>query len=534
MRHFLFCFFLCVAQFSLGQKSAVDSLYARLEKNPEGDSLRVRILLQLCWHESTSYPEKHKALAEEAIEISRKINNPRGEAAGIRSIGIYYMNKGEYDKAMESVYKALQLFEKVPDLKGVGNCYQTIGSIHRQRSDFEKSKEFYGKAIEVYQKTNNEKDMSSTLNSLGTLHLSFSKFDEALVYINRSLEIRKKINDRFGLSQCYTNMAIIYTNQEKYKEAIDCFEKNLPLVLEMNEKQSIAVLYDGMGHLYTLTGDYKKAEESLLKALALAKEIGFKRTIEVAYSKLTFLEETRGRYKEALAYSNSAYHYLDSAYSEESASQIAEAETKYETEKKNQTIELLERDNRIQTIMTTVSIAAAILLAISFILFYFFQRYRQTENLKILNLKIDYLTAQYNELSSRPKGILPMEDDTAVESFDKVLLKKAIAVVENNIGDPLFGIEKMAEEIGMSRSSLQRRIKSSTGFPPSELIRNIRLRKAALMLKSKSDSIAQISFLVGFDDPSYFTKSFKKQFGVPPSEYVRSTNLVESLTALNQ
>lgn len=533
MRHLSLFFFLCIVQLALGQKTTVDSLYSRLEKNPEGDSLRVRILLQLCWHESTSYPEKHKELAEEAIEISRQINYPGGEAAGIRSIGIYYMNKGEYDKATERVYEALQLFEKVPDLKGVGNCYQTIGSIHRQRSDFEKSKEFYGKAIEVYQKINNEKDMAGTLNSLGVLHISFNKFEEALAYINSSLEIRKKINDRYGISQSYTNLSIIYTNQNKYEEALDCFEKNLPLVEEMNEKQLIAVNLDGMGHLYTLTGDYEKAEISLLKALALAKEIGFKRTIEVAYSKLTLLEETRGRYKEALAYSNSAYYYLDSAYSEESASQIAEAETRYETEKKNQAIALLERDNRIQTITTIVLIAVCILLGVSFLIFVYFQRYRHNKNLKILNLKIDYLTVQYNELASKPKGILSMEEDTAVESYDQVLLKKAIAVVENNIGDPLFGIEKMAEEIGMSRSSLQRRIKSSTGFPPSELIRNIRLRKAALMLKSKSDSIAQISFLVGFDDPSYFTKSFKKQFGVPPSEYVQSTKLVESLTAGN-
>jgi len=85
----------------------------------------------------------------------------------------------------------------------------------------------------------------------------------------------------------------------------------------------------------------------------------------------------------------------------------------------------------------------------------------------------------------------------------------------------------------MSRSTLQRKIKSFTGFPPSELIRNIRLRKAAVMLRNKSDSVAQISFLVGFDDPSYFTKSFKKQFGVPPSEYLQSTKLVEALSSTN-
>jgi len=66
---------------------------------------------------------------------------------------------------------------------------------------------------------------------------------------------------------------------------------------------------------------------------------------------------------------------------------------------------------------------------------------------------------------------------------------------------------------------MHRKIKAITGFPPSELIRNIRLRRAAHLLKNQTDSIAQISFSVGFEDHSYFSKSFKKQFGVTPSEY---------------
>jgi len=529
MRYFLVCLLLSVAQVAFGQKSVVDSLYTRLEKNPQQDSTRVRILLQLCWHESTSYPEKHKAMAEEAIQISKRINYQSGEAAGIRSIGIYHMNKGEYDKATHQVYQALQLFEKIPDLKGVGNCYQTLGSIHRQRADFEKSKEYYGKAIEVYQKINNEKDKAGSLNSLGVLHISFSKFDEALAYINQSLEIRKKINDRYGLSQSYTNMAIIYTNQNKYQEALDCFEKNLPLVEEMNEKQLIAVNLDGMGHLYTLTGDYEKAEASLLKALALAKEIGFKRTIEVAYSKLTQLEEARGRYKEAMVYSNLAYQYLDSAYSEESAAQIAEAETRYETEKKNQTIAVLERDNRIQRMWTTILITLCFLVTGISIAVYFFQRYRESNKRRILNLKIDNLIAQRNELSEKYKGALATGVDGNVESYDQILLKKSLDIIEANMSNPLFGVDQMADAMGMSRASLHRKLKAITGFPPSEFIRNIRLRKAAALLSSQADSVTQIGIAVGFEDQSYFSKSFKKQFGVPPSEYLQATKLVETL-----
>jgi AraC-like DNA-binding protein len=76
--------------------------------------------------------------------------------------------------------------------------------------------------------------------------------------------------------------------------------------------------------------------------------------------------------------------------------------------------------------------------------------------------------------------------------------------------------------MGMSRTNMHRKLKAITGFPPSELIRNIRLRTAAQLLMNQSDTIAQISFTVGFEDHSYFSKSFKKQFGVTPSDYFQS------------
>jgi AraC-like DNA-binding protein len=87
----------------------------------------------------------------------------------------------------------------------------------------------------------------------------------------------------------------------------------------------------------------------------------------------------------------------------------------------------------------------------------------------------------------------------------------------------------MADAMGMSRASLHRKLKAITGFPPSEFIRNIRLRKAAALLTSQADSVTQIGIAVGFEDQSYFSKSFKKQYGVPPSEYLQVTKLVETL-----
>jgi AraC-like DNA-binding protein len=74
----------------------------------------------------------------------------------------------------------------------------------------------------------------------------------------------------------------------------------------------------------------------------------------------------------------------------------------------------------------------------------------------------------------------------------------------------------------MSRANLLRKVKSATGFAPSEFIRSVRLKRAALLLRDQADSVTQIGFMVGFEDQSYFAKSFRKYFGVSPTEYARS------------
>jgi len=71
----------------------------------------------------------------------------------------------------------------------------------------------------------------------------------------------------------------------------------------------------------------------------------------------------------------------------------------------------------------------------------------------------------------------------------------------------------------MSRATLYRKITSITGSSPSDFVKNVRLRKAAELLKEGGLSIAEIADQVGFNTPSYFTKSFKKLFGVLPTQY---------------
>lgn len=148
----------------------------------------------------------------------------------------------------------------------------------------------------------------------------------------------------------------------------------------------------------------------------------------------------------------------------------------------------------------------------------------------------DYLTKPFSveELTVRVKNLIELRKKLAGRykerirvhvtsseemSLDDKFLMKAKEIVEANMEDALFSVEKMAEEINLSRTQLLRKLKALTGLAPNDFIRDLRLQKAAEMIRQKADTITQIGYAVGFNDQSYFSKSFKKEFGETPTEY---------------
>lgn len=107
-------------------------------------------------------------------------------------------------------------------------------------------------------------------------------------------------------------------------------------------------------------------------------------------------------------------------------------------------------------------------------------------------------------------------------SLDEEFLKKAIAIIEEHLSDSDFDIDTFSQEMQMSKSSLYRKIKTMTGLPPYEFIRNIRLKHACLLLKDKARTISEAAYAVGFTEPRYFSTCFKNEFNMTPTEYQKN------------
>ena len=522
MRYISLFIGLFIFKFAIGQNKSLDSLYLVLKAHAKEDTVRVKLLIGICAREYQFHPTKNKALAEEALKISTKIGFIRGIGNAHRYVADYYKIIGDYPEALKRTYEMLKAFERISFTIGINQAYQLLGILHDDVGDREKALTYYNKAIELCKEHNLKKELGYCYNNMAGMYFDNSEFDKSLEYYLKSIEIRREIKDERGLSTSYGNLASVYVKQKKYDEALIYFEKALPLAKKLDHLERMAYIYESIGEMYTSTSKYQNAEIYLLNAIALEKKINNKKQLQTTYGYLAALETKRKHFEKALQHVELANRYKDSIYTEDKAKQIADIEARYEVEKKDQAIQLLERDRRIQMLRTNILITALVLLAVVSVAVYRLLLYRERKNQKILNLELDQLEIQHKELSEKYKNVLTGGTQQSMESQEQSLLRKAIKIVEDNIGNSDFNVETLAREIGMSRTNLHRKMKAITGFPPSELIRNIRLRKAAALLLNQSESVSQIGYIVGFEDHSYFSKSFKKQFGVPPSEYLRS------------
>ncbi len=142
-----------------------------------------------------------------------------------------------------------------------------------------------------------------------------------------------------------------------------------------------------------------------------------------------------------------------------------------------------------------------------------------------LNARIRNLIEQRKRLHEyfQKKGIFEL-NQAKITSIDKKLLQKAFDSINKNISNPSFSVETLAENLAVSRYVLYKKIISLTGESPVELIRRIRLLRAARLIENKFGNLSEIALEVGFNNPAYFSDCFKKQFGVSPSQYQQKIN----------
>lgn len=140
--------------------------------------------------------------------------------------------------------------------------------------------------------------------------------------------------------------------------------------------------------------------------------------------------------------------------------------------------------------------------------------------LKILFARVDNLirSSRIRQAAFRKEENISL-DGLAFPTADKQFLQSIIDSIEQHLEETEYDLEQLATEMNMSKSTLYRKIKSMTGLTPLDFVRNIKMKRACMMLLSCTQNISEIAYAVGFSTPKYFTKCFKDEFGITPTEY---------------
>lgn len=147
---------------------------------------------------------------------------------------------------------------------------------------------------------------------------------------------------------------------------------------------------------------------------------------------------------------------------------------------------------------------------------------------KVLALNVRNLITSREKMRERYSRQLQAEaevPDALPNSVDNTFLEKVIALVDEYMDDPEFGVDILARKLAMSQPVLYKKLKAVTNMSVNDFVKSLRLKKAAALIRTRQHTVYQVAYMVGYADRKYFSREFKKQFGKTPSEFAGSPEL---------
>lgn len=426
--------FFCLYSFtSFGQTELIDSLQNILKNQPD-DSTKASVLGDLCWHLKYSDPPKALEYGYQSIQIAEKNGYQALQAYASNNVGVVFWAKSDYDSAAYYLDKTRELYTSLENERGVAVTSVNLGLILQNKGDYDTSLEYQLEALRIVNKLEDQGMKGSVLTNIGNVHFLNEKFEKAKTYYFEALEFKKSLPDdqfRQNLQKTLLNIGNVYDRLDNQDSAIYYFQEALPYAIDANDTKSQALIYTDLGHAYSEKGDYILANNNFEKAMKiyssgsyendydysillyslaqnelrrenirgaipfaeqsieLSKKLNNLNRLKDGYGLLAEVYEANNQFGDALKAHKFQKIYADSLLNIETNKEIAELETKYETEKKDQQIILLDQENSIQ--QATNQRNFIIILALFFVLlllllvFYLWRKQSRVSQQKVLS-----------------------------------------------------------------------------------------------------------------------------------------------------
>ena len=329
--------------------------------------------------------EKSLDYGLKALKTAEEIGYKKGIANSYNNIGIVYFYQGNYQKALDNYLKSLLILEETADKKGIAYCSANIGVIYASQGNYEKALDNYFKALKINEELGNKHGIAVSYNNIGEIYVKKNNFEKSLENHFKALKLYEETGDKQGTASSYINIGNIYYEQGDYKRELANYLKSLNIYEKIGDKRAVGATSSNVGIAYIKLGKLENAFYYLNQSLIISKELGYKDGIKEAFNDLSELYEAKSDYKQAYSYHKLYSDIKDTLLNEQSSKQIAEMNTKYDSEKKDK--ELIKKDAEIskqqaetekQNLQRNAFIIGFLLVLI--LAFFIFRGYRQKQN----------------------------------------------------------------------------------------------------------------------------------------------------------
>ncbi len=394
---------------------------------------------------SETSPEQSLAVAMQAQAAAHAAGDVRGEAEAYNYIASGHRSQSLLDLARQDARESVRLYVLARDRWGEAQGYNTLGLIEADAGRFVDALQNHLQALAIREKDGDREGLSYTFNNLGNIYRNMGDYGKALEFHHRGLQLKIALGQKSSEAYSHHNVGLVYFVMKDYDKALAAYRRGLAIREQLNDSRAVAVSLNAIGQVQSLT-DPAAALLTYRRALELRRQTGDQRGEMATEINLGEVYQRVGRLADAAAalnhakslgerldapllYSNAlkglaevsasggnyaaAYrHQLDyqatrdTIFNQETSERFHHLEVAQEAERRQQQIQLLERENTlVRTTRTALAVIAALILVTLASLYARYRHKRQSE--ARLRVKADELSAALERVQTL-RGMLPI------------------------------------------------------------------------------------------------------------------------------
>jgi tetratricopeptide (TPR) repeat protein len=308
---------------------------------------------------------------------------------------LIYQRLGNYTESIEKYKAAEEIAVEYDLIHEKAAAFYGLATLLGILEDYEGQLDYYKRYLSIADPKHEPRKMAMAYTTYADIISEKNKqYDEAIDLYNKAFKIVSEVNDSIFMALVMNHMAWAFYLKGELETSLEYYQKNLDISVPLNRKQNITNIYGNIGNIYRDKKDYEKALEFYDRSIELSEEIKDFYNLAWIYEDISIMYASLGDYKKAFEYQQMHSNYSDSLNTHRYQSQLAQARSRYESEKNKQELEIVSlqlRNNRLITYGLGATVVIILIIGIML-----FQRSRLKSNQKIaaMNHRISELNQQ--------------------------------------------------------------------------------------------------------------------------------------------